>query len=80
MRVEALGEIYNLSMVSRPVLLKIKGKCWIVILSGVKKVKKKIYLNEIGQILVSGGLDGWKWMREAGPDRFVDYPAGKTLK
>ena len=34
-------EIYNLSMVSGPVLLKIKGKCWIFGPSGVRQVKKK---------------------------------------
>ena len=33
-------EIYNLGMVSGPVLLKIKGKSWIFILVGVKKLKK----------------------------------------
>ena len=47
---------------------------------GSKKWKKNENLNEICQILVSGGLDGWKWMREAGPDRFLDSPASKTLK
>ena len=33
-------EIYNLGMVSGPVLLKIKGKSWIFILFGIKKLKK----------------------------------------
>ena len=42
---------------------------------GQNSEKKNENLNEIGQILVSGALDGWKWMREAGPDRFLDYPA-----
>ena len=34
-------EIYNLSMVSGPVLLKLKGKGWVSMLLGVKKMKKK---------------------------------------
>ena len=33
-------EIYNLGMVSGPVLLKIKGKCWIFILLGSTKKRK----------------------------------------
>ena len=33
-------EIYNLSMVSGPVLLKIKGKSWIFIFLESKKAKK----------------------------------------
>ena len=33
-------EIYNLGMVSRPVLLKIKGKSWIFIFLGFTKSKK----------------------------------------
>ena len=34
-------EIYNLGMVSGPVLLKIKGKSWIFILVGINKLKTK---------------------------------------
>ena len=34
-------EIYNLGMVSGPVLLKIKGKSWIFIFVGSNKTKKK---------------------------------------
>ena len=61
--------------------LKNKGKIVGVRTFGSqKKWEKNENLNEIGQILVSGGLDGWKWMREAGPDRFLDSPASKTLK
>ena len=33
-------EIYNLSMVSGPVLLKIKGTSWVFILFGIKKLNK----------------------------------------
>ena len=33
-------EIYNLSMVSGPVLLNIEGKCWICILFGITQLKK----------------------------------------
>ena len=32
-------EIYNLGMVSRPVLVKINGKCWIFIFWGFEKNK-----------------------------------------
>ena len=70
---KALGEIYNLGMVSGPVLLKIKGKSWIVILVGSKnKMEKQTETNdEIGQFLVSGALDDTKKMRKASADIFA---------
>ena len=64
-------EIYNLGMVSGPVLLKIKGKSWIFICLGSKQRNKSEHLDEIGQILVSGALDDTKKMRKAGADIFA---------
>ena len=64
-------EIYNLSMVSGPVLLEIKRKSWIFIFLGSTKQKKTEMLNEIGQMLVSGALDDTKKMRKAGADIFA---------
>ena len=62
-------------MVSGPVLLKIKGKFRIFILSGFKKTKKKENemkkSDEIGQMLVSGALDDTKKMRKAGAGIFA---------
>ena len=72
-------EIYNLGMVSEPVLLRIKGKSRIFILSGSKKTKqiekqmKK--WDEIGQMFVSGALYDTKKMRKLGADSFPKYPA-----
>ena len=62
-------EIYNLDMVSRPVLLKIKGKSWIFTLSRSNKKTNKN--DEIGQFLVSRALDDTKKMRKAGADIFA---------
>ena len=71
-------EIYNLGMVSGPVLLKIKGKSWIFIFWGVKQNKTKSKKNdEIGQMLVSGALDDTKKMRKAGADIFAKSGLGK---
>ena len=67
-------EIYNLGIVSRPVLLKIEGKSWIFIFSGFKKRKKRKQIknwDEIGQMLVSGALDDTKKTRKAGADIFA---------
>ena len=62
-------------MVSRPVLLKIKGKSWIFMkkldFGGSKNKKKTKKWNEIGQMLVSGALDDTKKMRKAGADIFA---------
>ena len=67
-------EILNLSMVAGPVLLKIKGKSWIFIILGFKKLRKKTkrkFKNyEICQLLVSGALDDTKKMRTASADIF----------
>ena len=41
-------EIYNLSMVSGPVLLKIKGKRWIFTFVWIKKMKKTEQWDDIG--------------------------------
>ena len=70
--------IYNLGMVSGPVLLKIKGKSWIVIFWGSKKQKKTMKKKDgIGQMLVSGALDDTKKMRKAGADIFAKSEPGK---
>ena len=60
-------EIYNLGMVSGPVLLKIKGKSWIVILLWSTKTEK-IKIDEIGQMFVSRALDRTKKMRKTAAD------------
>ena len=64
-------EIYNLGMVSGPVLLKIKGTSWIFIFLGSKKRKQLKTIDEIGQMLVSRALDDTKKMRKAGADIFA---------
>ena len=65
-------EIYNLGMVSGPVLLKIKSKRWIFICLGSKNTKeKKQKIDEIGQMLVSGALDDTKKMRKTAADIFA---------
>ena len=67
-------EIYNLGMVSGPVLLKIKGSSWMFILLGVNKTKKKTKTNnEIGQMLVSGALDDTKTIGKADADIFANF-------
>ena len=64
-------EIYNLGMVSGPVLLKTKAKCWIFHTFGVKKKQTKTEkLDEIGQMLVPGALNETKKIRKAGADIF----------
>ena len=45
-------EIYNLGMISGPVLLKMKGKCWMFILLGLKKQKWTEQIDEVGRMLV----------------------------
>ena len=60
--------IYNLGMVSGPVLLKIRGTCRIFIFVGSKKRKQIKNWDEIGQMLVSGALDNTTKMRKAGAD------------
>ena len=65
-------EIYNLSMVSGPVLLKVKGTSWIFIFGGVKQTNKKMKMfDEIGQILVSRALDRTKKIRKIAADIFA---------
>ena len=68
-------EFYNLSMVSGPVLLKIKGTSWIFMrklaLGGSKNQKKTNKWNEIGQMLVSGALDDTKTIGKVGADIFA---------
>ena len=62
-------------MVSRPVLLKIKGKRLdfheIVGFWGVKKTEQMKTNGEIGQLLVSGALDHTKKMRKTAADIFA---------
>ena len=70
-------EIYNLGMVSGPVLLKIKGKSWIFIFWGSKKRKKNETNDEIGQMLVSGALDDTKTIGKVGADIFANSGAKK---
>ena len=67
-------EIYNLSMVSGPVLLKIKGTSWIFMkkldfVESINQRKTKKW-NEIGQIWVSGALNDTKTIGKAGADIF----------
>ena len=62
--------IYNLGMVSRPVLLKIKRKVGFSYCGGRKKEKSKKN-DEIGKILISGTLDRTKKVRKAGADIFA---------
>ena len=65
-------EIYNLGMVSGPVLFKIKGKCWIVIFLGSRKTNnQKLKKHEIGEMLISGALDRTKKMRKTAADMFA---------
>ena len=64
-------EIYNLGMVSGPVLLKIKGTSWIFMFLGSKKRKKTETNHEIGQMLVSGALDRTKKIRKTAADIFA---------
>ena len=53
-------------MVSVPVFKKIKGTCWISILVDVTSMKTKTeQFDEIGRILVSGGLNDTKKIRKA---------------
>ena len=77
-------EIYNLGMVSRLVLLKIKGSSWIFIFLGFNKTKKTENKmkqhDEIGQILVSGAIDDTKKMRKAGADIFAKSGPDKPPK
>ena len=71
-------EIYNLGMVSGPVLLKMKGKKWTFILVGfTKKNRKK---NEIVQILVSGALDQTKKIRKTAAEIFAKSGFEKPRK
>ena len=72
-------EIYNLGMVSGPVLSKIKGKSWMFIFWGFKQKRKKWKQNdEICEMLVSWALDRSKKMRKLVADRFPKSPAWKT--
>ena len=65
-------------MVSGHVLLKTKAKCWIFILFGSKITKKKAEnLNEIGQMLVPGGLNDTRKTHKAGADIFANFGAEK---
>ena len=61
-------------MVSRPVLLKIKGKIGFSYLWGSKNKKKN---DEIGQMLVSGALDDTKTIGKADADVFANSGAEK---
>ena len=61
-------EIYNLGMVSGPVLLKIKGTSWIFILLGIKKLKKK-RKSGTTSVLVGGALNDTKRIRKAGAEK-----------
>ena len=73
-------EIYNLGMVSGPVLLKIKGKNWIFIFMESKRHKQMKTNDDIGQLLVSGALDDTKQMRKAGADMFAKSGLEKPWK
>ena len=64
-------EIHNLGMVSGPVLLKIKGKCWVFIFLGSTKRKTTETNDDIGQSLVSGALDRTKKSRKTAADIFA---------
>ena len=67
-------EIYNLSMVSGPVLLKIKGTVGFCTPSGVNTTKKKQkQWNEFGQMLVPRALNDTKTIRKTGADIFPNF-------
>ena len=53
-------EIYNLSMVSRPVLLQIKEIIGISYIEGVKQLKTTKQFNEVGQFVVHRVLNDTK--------------------
>ena len=63
-------EIYNLDMVSGPVLLKIKGTTY-------RQQNKTEQLNEIGENLVPGALNDTKTIRKASADIFANSGAEK---
>ena len=65
-------EIYNLGMVSGPVLLKIKGTSRIFIfLESQQRNNWNKQIDEIGQMLVSGALDRTKKIRKTSADIFA---------
>ena len=68
-------EVLNLSMVSGPVLLKIKANSCIFTFSGFKQTKKQRKNNEqndeIGQMLVSGAIDDSKTIGKTAADIFA---------
>ena len=72
-------QIYNLGMVSGPVLLKIKGKvAFSYVVGQTTKTKSgNIERNEIGQMLVPGALNDTKKIRKAGADIFANFGAEK---
>ena len=64
-------QIYNLGMVSRPVLFKIKGRVGFSYFRGStnkQNENKMKQIDKIGQTLVSGALDDTKKMRKPGAD------------
>ena len=79
-------EIYNLGMVSGPVLLKIKREKLDFHMYGVnKKQKETEKKNEIGQILVSGALDDTKTIGKVGGNIFAKSgpekpPTNRTIQ
>ena len=73
-------EIYNLSMVSGPVLLKIKGQIWISVLLASKSENKLKTIDEIGQFLVSGALDRNNSIRKTAAGLFAQSGPAKTQK
>ena len=71
-------EIYNLSLVSGPVLKKMKGTSWIFIFLGSKSGRTSENIDEIGQMLVSGALDDTKTIGKAAADIFAKSGPEKT--
>ena len=75
--------IYNLGMVSGPVLLKIKGTSGVSYFRGLinkNNERQMKTIDEIGQVLVSGALDDTKKRRKAGADIFAKIALDKPEK
>ena len=73
-------EIYNLGMVSGPVLLKIKGTSWSFTFLASKQRNNEKTNDEFGQMLVSGALDRTKKIRKTAADIFAKSGLEKPLK
>ena len=73
-------KIYNLCMVSGPVLLKIKGNSLIFIFWGQTNETKNRTNPEVGQMLVSGALDRTKKIRKTAADIFAKSGLGKPWR